>query len=187
MAEEAKQEVVNQVVEPVKQEPQEEVKTLTQKELNALIAAAKKDGAEKLWKKAGYESEEAFESFINAARQEAEAKKTELQREKERADAAEKARAELAARAERAEAKAEALALGVGSDKVDDLVTLAMLEQGDTIKAKVEAALEKRPWFKDIVSPSISGKIKNQTPNMTTEQQRLDAELDKVFGKRIGT
>ena len=32
MAEEIKQEVMNQVVEQVKQEPQEEVKTLTQKE-----------------------------------------------------------------------------------------------------------------------------------------------------------
>ena len=73
--EDVKQTVTEQTVEQVKQEPAEEVKTLTQKELNALIAAAKKDGAEKLWKKAGYESEEAFESFINAARQEAEAKK----------------------------------------------------------------------------------------------------------------
>lgn len=181
--EDVKQTVTEQTVEQVKQEPAEEVKTLTQKELNALVAAAKRDGAEKLWKKAGYESEEAFEAFLNAARQEAEAKKTELQKEKERADAAEKAKMELAARVERAEAKAEALALGVGSDKVDDLVTLAMLEQGDSVKAKVEAALEKRPWFKEAVGPNISGKIKNQTPTMTTEQQRIDAELDKVFGK----
>lgn len=158
---------------------------LTQKEIDALVAGAKREGSEKVWQKNGFANEKEFDDFIKAAKAEADAKKSEVQREKERADKAESEKKMLEERANKAEAKAEALALGVPPDKAEDLVVLAMAEDGETITEKVKVALEKRPWFKDQSAqvPNLGAKVKNQTSG----DGAIDAELEKIFGKHIGT
>lgn len=163
---------------PTKQE-------MTQKEIDALISGAKREGAEKLWKKNGFASEKEFDDFVTAAKKEADAKKSEAQREKDRADKAELAIKAQEERANKAEAKAEALALGVPADKADDLVMLAMTEKGETVAARIKAALENRPWFKDAPAaqvPNLSTRVRNQT---SASMQAADAELEKVFGKHV--
>lgn len=166
---------------PAPAEP--EKKAMTQAEIDALVAGAKKEGGEKLWKKHGFDNEKAFEDFLAAAKVEADAKKTEAQKDKEAKDVAEKKANEAAARADKAEARAEAFLQGVSKDKVDDIVALAMNEEGATMADKIKAAIEKRPWAKETVVaqqvPSQNAKIHSQfTPSM----QAADAQLDAVFG-----
>lgn len=165
---------------PVKQE-------MTQKEIDALISGAKKEGAERVWQKSGFASEKEFDDFVKAAKAEADAKKSETQKEKERADKAESDKKMLEDRVNKAEAKAEALALGVSADKADDLVVLSMAEKGETVADRVKAALEKRPWFKEAIIaqvPRLDTRVRNQT---SASMQAADAELDKVFGEHSGT
>lgn len=158
-------------------------KEMTQTEIDALVAGAKKEGGEKLWKKHGFESEKAFEDFLTASKADADAKKTESQKNQDAKDAAEKREREANARADKAEAKAEALSLGVSPEKADRFIKLAMTYDGDTMKAKVEAALKENPEFKgkaQVEVPNANVRIKSQTPTMAA----ADAELDKVFGRR---
>lgn len=159
-------------------------KEMTQAEIDTLIAGAKREGGEKLWKKHGFESEKAFDDFLTASKAEADAKKSETQKEKDAREAAEKREQEALARADKAEAKAEALANGVPADKADRFIKLAMTYDGDTVQAKVKAALAENPEFKGQATPPIPSqntRIKNQ---MSTTMAAADAELDKIFGSR---
>jgi hypothetical protein len=106
-------------------------KEMTQAELDTLIAGAKKEGGEKLWRKYGFDNEKAFDDFLTTSKAEAEAKKSETQKEKDAREAAEKREKEALARADKAEAKAEALALGVPADKADRFIKLAMTYEGN--------------------------------------------------------
>jgi hypothetical protein len=157
---------------------------MTQAELDALVAAAKKEGGEKLWKKHGFESEKAFDDFLAAAKTEAEAKKTEAQREKDRADQAENEKKDALSRAEKAEAKAAALEAGVPKEKVEKLVKLLPIFEGATLEAKIQAIIAEFPDFKGQSTPPLPSqntRIKNQ---MSSTMAAADAELDKVFGSR---
>jgi hypothetical protein len=159
-------------------------KEMTQAELDTLIAGAKKEGGEKLWRKYGFDNEKAFDDFLTTSKAEAEAKKSETQKEKDAREAAEKREKEALARADKAEAKAEALALGVPADKADRFIKLAMTYEGDTVQAKVKAALTENPEFKGQAAqqiPSQNNKVRNQ---MSSTMAAADAELDKVFGSR---
>lgn len=159
-------------------------KEMTQAELDTLIAGAKKEGGEKLWRKYGFDNEKAFDDFLTTSKAEAEAKKSETQKEKDAREAAEKREKEALARADKAEAKAEALALGVPADKADRFIKLAMTYEGDTVQAKVKAALAENPEFKGQAAqqiPSQNNKVRNQ---MSSTMAAADAELDKVFGSR---
>lgn len=159
-------------------------KEMTQAELDTLIAGAKKEGGEKLWKKYGFDNEKAFDDFLTTSKAEAEAKKSETQKEKDAREAAEKREKEALARADKAEAKAEALALGVPADKVDRFIKLAMTYDGDTVQVKVKAAIAENPEFKGQTTqmiPSQNTKVRNQ---MSSTMAAADAELDKVFGFR---
>lgn len=161
-----------------------EKKSLTQAEIDALVAGAKKEGAEKNWKKHGFASEKEFDDFLTAAKADADAKKTEAQREKERADKLEAEKAEVLSRVEKAEAKAAALEAGVAKEKVDKLVKLLPTYEGETVEAKIQAILVDFPEFKAVTTPPVPNAktpIKNQySPSMAA----ADAELDKVFGAR---
>lgn len=162
-------------------------KEMTQAELDALVAGAKKEGGEKLWKKHGFENEKAFEDFLTMSKAAEDAKKTETQKEKEAREAAEKREREAIARADKAEAKAEALAQGVPADRADRFIKLAMTYDGDTVQAKVKAALVENPEFKGQTAqqiPSQNTKVKNQ---MSGTMAAADAELDKIFGARPKT
>jgi len=159
-------------------------KEMTQAELDTLIAGAKKEGGEKLWRKYGFDNEKAFDDFLTTSKAEAEAKKSETQKEKDAREAAEKREKEALARADKAEAKAEALALGVPADKVDRFIKLAMTYDGDTVQVKVKAAIAENPEFKGQTTqtiPSQNNKVRNQ---MSSTMAAADAELDKVFGSR---
>lgn len=164
--------------------PLEPEKKYTDKELNDIIKGKQSEQVDKLLKDFGIESTGSLKDRIAALKKYEDEHKTELDKEKEGRTAAEKARAEAEARANKAEAKAEALALGVPKDKVDDFITLAMGEEGATMAAKVAAALEKRPYFKEAAAPeapNLGQRIKTQT---TPEVDAAKAAFNAALGIR---
>jgi uncharacterized small protein (DUF1192 family) len=167
---------------PAPAEPAE--KKYSDKELNDIIKGKQTEQVDKLLKDLGIESTGSLKDRIAALKKYEDEHKTELDKEKEGRTAAEKARAEAEARANKAEAKAEALALGVPKDKVDDFITLAMGEEGATMAAKVAAALEKRPYFKEAAAPeapNLGQRIKTQT---TPEVDAAKAAFNAALGIR---
>lgn len=159
-------------------------KKYTDAELNDIIKGKQSEQVNKLLKDLGIESQGSLKERIAALKKYEDEHKTELDKEKEGRSAAEKARDEAVTRADKAEAKAEALALGVPADRADDLVSLAMSEQGETIKDKVTNALTKRPWMKEPTTPpapNANGRIHNQT---LTSAEQAQSTFNQALGLR---
>lgn len=155
-------------------------KTYSEEELNGIVARRKSEEVDSLLKDLGIESKGSLKDRLAALKKYEDEHKSELDKEKEGKSAAEKARDEAITRAERAEAKAEALALGVDPEKIDRFLKVVGAYDGDTMTAKVKAALEDLPDFKSqgIKIPNLKTQIKNQsTPEVDQAKAAFGAAL----------
>lgn len=161
--------------EPPKPEPK-----YTDDDLNARAAAARKEGAEKAWKKHGFDNEKAFDDYMAAKKTEDEARKTEAQKDKEAREAAEKKAQEVEASTAAIRLENAALKAGVSPDKAERFVKLAAAYDGADDAAKIAAALADFPEFKGGAAlPNVGGKSKSQ-PN--DDVAAAKAAAAKAFG-----
>lgn len=161
--------------EPPKPEPK-----YTDDDLNARAAAARKEGAEKAWKKHGFDSEKAFDEYMASKKTEDDARKTEAQKDKEAREAAEKKAAEVEASTASIRLENAALKAGVSPDKAERFVKLAAAYDGADDAAKIAAALADFPEFKGgSTLPNVGGKSKSQ-PN--DDVSAAKAAAAKAFG-----
>lgn len=106
-------------------EPPEPTKTFTQEDLNRIAAQEKRQGQNSILKALGFETEEEAKKYLDAKRKEDDDKKDDLQKAQEATQAANAAKSAAEAKAELIEKKYKVIALGVSSERVDDIVTLA--------------------------------------------------------------
>lgn len=152
----------------------------TDDDLNARAAAARKEGAEKAWKKHGFDSEKAFDDYMAAKKAEDDARKTEAQKDKEAREAAEKKAQEVEASTAAIRLENAALKAGVAPDRAERLAKIAAAYDGADAVAKVEAALKDFPEFKGASAlPNVGGKSKSQ-PN--DDVSAAKAAAAKAFG-----
>lgn len=156
-------------------------KTYSEEELNGIVARRKSEEVDSLLKDLGIESKGSLKDRIAALKKYEDEHKSELDKEKESRTTAEKARDEAISRAERAEAKAEALGMGVDPEKIDRFLKVVGAYDGDTMSAKVKAALEDLPDFKvqGVKIPNLKTPIKNQT---TPEADAAKAAFNSALG-----
>ncbi len=154
----------------------------TDDDLNARAAAARKEGAEKAWKKHGFDSEKAFDDYMAAKKTEDDARKTEAQKDKEAREAAEKRAQEVESSMASIRLENAALKAGVSPDKAERFVKLAAAYDGVDDAAKIAAALADFPEFKTADAsklPNVGGKSKSQ-PN--DDVAAAKAAAAKAFG-----
>lgn len=161
--------------EPPKPEPK-----YTDDDLNARAAAARKEAAEKLWKKHGFESEKAFEDYLTAKKSDDEKSKSDAQKALDAKTAAETRAAELEAGAQAIRLENAALKAGISAERAERFVKIAAAYDGDDAAAKVAAALKDFPEFKGAATlPNIGGQSKSQ-PN--DDLAAAKAAAAKAFG-----
>lgn len=164
---------------PATELPKPELK-YSDDDLNARAAAARKEAAEKLWKKHGFESEKAFEDYLTSKKADDEKSKSEAQKAIDAKAAAEAKAAEVEASAQAIRLENAALKAGVSPDKAERFVKLAAAYDGDDAAAKIAAALKDFPEFKGTATlPNVGGQSKNQ-PN--DDLAAAKAAAAKAFG-----
>jgi len=105
-------------------------KTLTQDEVNKLIASEKRNAQAKILKELGIEGDD-------------------LTSTKEALDAKDASEQTAKQEALMAKAELEAIKAGCPADDAEDLVKLALKEEGENIADKIKAVMDKHPtWFK---------------------------------------
>lgn len=115
-------------------------KTFTQEEVNAMMAAEKRQGKSSILKDLGFDSLDAAKQAIQDYNSYLETKKTDEQKQQEALQNAQKDKADAENRAKLVEYKLEAMKCGVRADAVEDAVALAALRVSETkdIKAVIE-------------------------------------------------
>lgn len=152
----------------------------TDDDLNARAAAARKEAAEKVWKKHGFESEKAFEDYLAAKKTDDEKAKSDAQKAAEAREAAEKKAQEAEDGAQAIRLENAALKAGVPADRAERFVKIAAAYDGDDAAAKIAAALKDFPEFKGGASlPNVGDKSKSQ-PN--DDLASAKAAAAKAFG-----
>lgn len=152
----------------------------TDDDLNARAAAARKEAAEKVWKKHGFESEKAFEDYLAAKKTDDEKAKSDAQKAIEASEAAEKKAQEVESSAQAIRLENAALKAGVAPDRAERFVKIAAAYDGDDAAVKIAAALKDFPEFKGGASlPNIGDKSKSQ-PN--DDLASAKAAAAKAFG-----
>lgn len=115
-------------------------KTFTQEEVNAMMAAEKRQGKNSVLKELGFEDLNKAKEAIQGYNQYLETQKTTEQKNQEALQTAQKDKEAAENRAKLVEYKLEAIKCGVRAEAVDDAVALAALRVSDTkdIKAVIE-------------------------------------------------
>ena len=126
-------------------------KTLTQDEVNKLIAAEKRNAQAKILKELGIEGDDltSTKEALKKYKEAQDADKSEAQKLKEALDAKEASEQTAKQEALMAKAELEAIKAGCPADDAEDLVKLALKEEGENIADKIKAVMDKHPtWFK---------------------------------------
>lgn len=128
-------------------------KTFTQSQVNSMMSKEKKQGREAAYRDMGLDPKD--KTMINMIKAFINSQKTDEQKAQEQKEENDAKVAEAEQRAIIAEAKAEAMLLGVNSEYVDDVITLAMSKLTDDtdIKSVLEDLKKKYTvWFEDTSS-----------------------------------
>lgn len=108
-----------------------EDKTFTQDQVNAMIAAEKRKNMAAAFRGLGFESEDQAKEFIEKYQKQEEQNKSDLVKEKERADKLEAEKKAEAAKALDLQYKFDAISEGCDSKAADDVVVLAKAKMSD--------------------------------------------------------
>lgn len=142
-------------------------KTFTQEEVNAMMAAEKRQGKNSILKDLGFDSLDAAKQAIQDYNSYLETKKTDEQKQQEALQSAQKDKADAENRAKLVEYKLEAMKCGVRADAVEDAVALAALRVSETkdIKAVIEEMKNQEVYssFFNVTSNNSKG-TGNQPP-----------------------
>lgn len=160
-------------------------KTLTQSEVNRLVAGAKKNATEKLLKDLGVETAEGAKDALAKFRERQEAEKTELERVQGETDKERKSREAAEARAEAAESRFTAISKGVPADRAERVVKLAGSYEGETPEERIDAVLAEFPELKG--QPGAPANLGGPSGGQEkSEKERVQAQIAQGFGLKTG-
>ena len=129
----------------------EPTKTLTQDEVNKLVAAEKRSAQARILKELGIEGDDltSTKEALKKYKEQQDAEKSEAEKLKEALDAKDASEQTAKQEAIMARAELEAIKAGCPADDAGALVKLALDEEGETIADKIKAVMDKHPtWFK---------------------------------------
>ena len=142
-------------------------KTFTQEEVNAMMAAEKRQGKNSVLKELGFDDLNKAKEAIQSYNQYLETQKTTEQKNQEALQTAQKDKEAAENRAKLVEYKLEAMKCGVRADAVEDAVALAALRVSETkdIKAVIEEMKNQEVYssFFNVTSNNSKG-TGNQPP-----------------------
>ena len=107
--------------------------TFTQEDLNRIGAKENAAGKSAALKALGFEDEKSAKAFLEAAKADADAKKTQSQKDQEERDLARKEAQEYKSKASLLEQRLEVIKKGANPKTVDDLVTLVRSRVNETV------------------------------------------------------
>jgi len=144
----------------------EPTKTLTQDEVNKLVAAEKRSAQAKILKELGIEGDDltSTKEALKKYKEAQDADKSEAQKLKEALDAKDASEQTAKQEALMAKAELEAIKAGCPADDAGALVKLALDEEGETIADKIKTVMEKHPtWFKQAKLDKFGNPVKNES------------------------
>lgn len=162
----------------------EPLKTLTQDEVNKLIATEKRNAQAKILKELGIEGDDltSTKEALKKYKEQQDAEKSEAEKLKEALDAKEASEQTAKQEALMARAELEAIKAGCPPDDAGALVKLALDEEGENIADKIKSVMEKHPtWFKASKLDKFGNPVKNE--NKSDEDAILEQFRKGLQGK----
>lgn len=165
------------------QQQSEQTKTFTQEEVNGFVAKEAKKAQEKLFRELGFDDIKSAKDGMNRLKEWQESQKTEQDKITERLQELESSNGSLAQQKAELEAKLAAVSLGVDTDSMDSVITLAkaMVNEEVDISTAIQQVVDKHPFFK-------SGQVQEAEPKpsfSTGNHQRQNPTTDD-FVKALG-
>ncbi len=145
----------------------ESEKTLSQEEVNGLLAREKNKAIEGLLKELGAEDAKSVKASLKQLKELQDSQKSETEKLAESLEAEKASKAEAEKRATALEARLSAITQGVDPKKVDKFVKIAMTYDGETVEDKITEALADFEEFKTGKQqvPAVGSKTKNDPPS----------------------
>lgn len=172
-----------------KVEEQQTEKTFKQEDVNNIVARESKSAQEKLLKELGVEDFENAKDGLAKFKEWQEAQKTEEQKRAEQLDALSKQSEQDKQTISTLTATIEALKLGVNSESVEDVITLASkgVSEEVAIEESIKTILEKYPHFAAKNEEQDKSKVKFINPKNNTiddvNQDVFKEALKRKYGK----
>lgn len=166
------------VTETTPEVQEQETKTFTQDQLDAVVKDRLARERDKFARELGIDesfSKEKYEEF----RIFQDAQKTELEKVKEQAQQLEAEKLELLTQKERLSEEYAAAKLGVKPESLEDALALAKIKSGDTIEAKLQAVLEEYPIFGAIQPNTTAKTIGSEKKDERVNNSQADAWLTR--------
>lgn len=164
---------------------QQEGKSYTQEQLNAMMANEKRTARQAILKELGleYKDDKDFKTQMATIKKTLDAGKTQQQLDAEAKKAAEAARDEANAKATQLEMKVAALSAGVNPDCVDDIITLAapkVTEEKPITKVLEELKTKYPAMFGETQKNTGTGGSTRGSSRKSTDEEVLGARLAKA-------
>ena len=164
---------------------QQEGKSYTQEQLNAMMANEKRTARQAILKELGleYKDDKDFKTQMATIKKTLDAGKTQQQLDAEAKKAAEAARDEANAKATQLEMKVAALSAGVNPDCVDDIITLAapkVTEEKPITKVLEELKTKYPAMFGETQKNTGTGGSTRGSSRKSTDEEGLGARLAKA-------
>lgn len=164
---------------------QQEGKSYTQEQLNAMMANEKRTARQAILKELGleYKDDKDFKTQMATIKKTLDAGKTQQQLDAEAKKAAEAARDEANAKATQLEMKVVALSAGVNPDYVDDIITLAapkVTEEKPITKVLEELKTKYPTLFGETQKNTGTGGSTRGSNRKSTDEEGLGARLAKA-------
>lgn len=164
---------------------QQQEKTFTQTEVNAMMAKEKEQGRKSILKELGVEDIKNAKQGLEDYKKYLESQKTDLEKAQDAAREAEKSRKALEAEMIVSNQKFAALAAGCPAEKVDDVCVLARTRMSDTVT--FEQALEQvKQGYPDLFNSQQSSQNKGTGSN-ANPQNKGSAQNNGNFGQRLAS
>ncbi|MEX2784453.1 hypothetical protein AB3331_04615 [Streptococcus sp. H49] len=130
-------------------EPETQVKTFTQEEVNGFVTKEAKKAQEKIFKSLGFEDIKSAKEGLEKLKEWQDSQKSEAEKQSETLAATEKELAAAQAENKNLEAKLAAFGKGVNAESVDDVITLAerLVNDEVSIDDAISQVLKKYPQF----------------------------------------
>lgn len=168
------------------EKPDEEEKTLTQSEMNAIATKEKKQGKKAMLKELGFKNESDAKKEIEAFRQWKESQMTDeekAQRDAKEKDAAQQA---LLDRALKAEQKLAALSAGIRPDSIDDAIAIANLKVTEEKDLdEVLGDMKKETRYASFFNKDPEDESKGAGTGSSTKHSKEKKKVENI-GERLG-
>lgn len=164
---------------------QQQEKTFTQAEVNAMMAKEKEQGRKSILKELGVEDIKNAKQGLEDYKKYLESQKTDLEKAQDAAREAEKSRKALEAEMIVSNQKFSALSVGCPAEKVDDVCVLARTRMSENVT--FEQALEQvKQSYPDLFNSQQSSQNKGTGSN-ANPQNKGSAQNNGGFGQRLAS